>query len=115
MPIHGETVLVSLRLFEGQDEYGNDVIEYGEPFEVANVLVGKADTDNEIEETQPYAIRADRRFCFPRGFDQDLRGAKITRNNVTYKVVGEPFDVTEENLPSLIPWNLRVEAVRFDG
>ena len=44
-----------------------------------------------------------------------MRGAKITRNGVTYKAVGEPFDVTEANLPSLIPWNLRVEAVRFDG
>lgn len=115
MPIHGETVLVSLRTFSGQDEYGNDIEEYGEPFEVENVLVGKAETRDEIDDSRPYAIKADRRFCFPRGFEHDMRGAKITRNGVTYKAVGEPFDVTEANLPSLIPWNLRVEAVRFDG
>lgn len=113
--IAGETVSVSLRTFLGQDEYGNDIEEYSEPFEVDNVLVGKADTEDAIGETQPYAIKADRRFCFPKGFDEDLRGALITRKGITYKAVGEPFDLTEENLPAIIPWNLRVEAVRFDG
>lgn len=115
MAIHGETVSVSLRTFLGVDDYGNDIEEYGIPFEVQNVLVGKAETEDRIESGQPYGIKADRRFCFPRGFNSDLRGALITRGNATYKVVGDPFDVTEDNLPSRSSWNLRVETVRFDG
>lgn len=115
MSIAGETVSVSIRTFDGQDEYGNDIAVYSEPFDVANVLVGKADTTDRISETHPYGIRADRRFCFPKGFDLDLRGALITRGGITYKVVGEPFDLTEDNLPPRVPWNLRVEAVRYDG
>lgn len=115
MGISGETVSVSLRTFQGHDEYGNDIEEYGEPFEVEDVLVGKGDTENRIDNGQPYGIRSDRRFCFPRGFDLDLRGALITRNGATYKVVGDPTDITDANIPSRIRWNLRVEAVRFDG
>lgn len=115
MGIHGETVTVSLRTFAGQDDFGNDVEEYGEPFEVADVLVGKAGTVDRIDEEHPYGIKADRRFCFPRGYSEDMRGALITRGDATYKVIGEPFDVTEANLPQGIRWNLRCEAVRFDG
>lgn len=113
--IHGETVSVSLRTFDGKDEYGNAVEVYGTPFNVSNVLVGKPETRDRIEEGHPYAIEADKRFCFPRGFAQDLRGALITRMGSTYKVVGEPMLLTEANVPTGIPWNLYVEAVRFDG
>lgn len=113
--IHGETVSVSLRFFEGYDEYGNKVERHTDPFPVTNVLVGKPDTRDRIENGQPYAIQADKRFCFPRGFRYDLRGALITRMGSTYKVVGEPMILTDANVPSGIPWNLYVEAVKFDG
>lgn len=113
--IHGETVSVSLRTFSGQDEYGNDVEEYGEPFEVGNVIVGKGGTVNLIENGQPYAIEADRRFCFPVGFSEDMRGALITRDGKTYKVVGDPVDYTDANLPPRVGLDLNVEAVRRDG
>lgn len=113
--IYGETVSVSLRTFIGQDGYGNDNEVYGEPFDVENVLVGKGGTYNRIEGGQPYAIEADRLFCFPKGFEEDMRGALITRNGKTYKVVGEPVDFTHENLPALVPWDLKCQAVRFDG
>lgn len=113
--IHGETVLVSYRDFGATDEYGNEVEEYTEPIEVGNVLVGRGDTVDEIEGGQPYAIRADKRFCFPRGFDGDLRGALVTREGVTYKVMGEPSSITDANIPSGIDWNIRVEARVYDG
>lgn len=113
--IHGETVSVSLRYFNVVDEYGNEVEEYGEEFLVPNVLVGKPETRDRIEDGQPYAISADKRFCFPRGFRFDLRGARIRRMGATYKVVGEPMILTDANVPPNVPWNLYVEAVRFDG
>lgn len=113
--IHGKTVSVSLRTFSGQDEYGNDIVEYGEPFDVDDVLVGKGGTVNRIEEGQPYAIEADRLFCFPKGYGEDMRGAHIAYDGKEYIVVGEPVDFPEENLPSLTRWNLKCQAVRFDG
>lgn len=115
MRIYGETVSVSLRTFGAEDEYGNDAVEYGEPFEVDDVLVGKGETVNLIEDGQPYAISADKRFCFPRGFEHDLRGAIITRGDGSYKVIGDPAPITDENIPPGIRWNIRCEAVRFDG
>lgn len=113
--IHGETVSVALREFGAVDEYGNDAEAYSEPFEVENVLVGRPDSRDRIEDGQPYAVESDIRFCFPKGFSADLRGALVTRKGAVYKVVGEPMEYTEENLPPLLPWNIRAEAVRRDG
>lgn len=113
--ISGETVTVALREFGALDEYGNEEERWGEPFEVENVLVGRPDTEDETEAGQPYAVRADIRFCFPKGFAEDMRGARVTRAGATYQVVGEPHLYTEANLPPLVPWNLRAEAVRLDG
>lgn len=113
--IYGETVSVSLRTFQGRDEYGNDIESYGEPFDVRGVLVGKGSTVNRIENGQPYAIEADRLFCFPKGFHEDMRGAIIARGGKAYKVVGDPIDFTDANLPAKVPWDLKCQAVRFDG
>lgn len=115
MRIYGELISVSFRVFGEKDEYGNDIETYSEPIEVENVLVGRGDTVDLIQDGQPYAIRADKRFCFPKGFEGDLRDAIITRGGEQYKVVGAPSPYTEENLPTLIPWNIKAEAVRYDG
>ena len=112
--IRGELVIVRLRRFGETDRYGNPKEGYSEPIEVDNVLVGKASTVSIDNEGQPYAIEADRRFCFPRWWTEDLRGALITRKGKTYQVVGDPAPLTEENLPNL-PWNTYAETVRYDG
>lgn len=115
MRIHGEPVSVSLRSTGELDEYGNEAEEYSEPFVVENVLVGRGDTVDVIEDGQPYAVKADRRFCFPRGWSKDLRGAIIERMGATYKVIGDPSPITDENIGNLIDWNIKAEAVRYDG
>ena len=113
--ISGETVKVSLLELSGQDEYGNELEVFGEPFEVANVLCGRGSTSDPDREGEPYAIRSDKRFSFPRGFDADLRGAIIEWDGRKFKVVGEPVKSTEANLPPGIPWNIRCETVRHEG
>lgn len=113
MRIYGETVSVSLRVFGAVDDYGNDTEEYQEPFEVENVLVGKGDTIDLIENGEPYAIRADKRFCFPRGFEHDLRGALIERMGKTYQIVGDPSPITDANIPAGIDWNIKAEGVLY--
>lgn len=113
--IRGETVTVSLRVFGGKDAFGNEAVTYTEPFEVSDVLVGRGSTVDVITDGQLMAIRADKRFCFPRGFSDDLRGAIIRRGGDSYRVVGDPSPVTEANLPPASRWNIRAEAVRYDG
>lgn len=112
--IRGETVEVRLRQFGAVDPYGNAAEQYSKPISVDNVLVGIASTVNVVNDGQPYEIQADRRFCFPRWWTEDLRGALITRRGKTYQVVGDPTELTEDNLPDL-PWNIYAETVRTDG
>lgn len=113
--ITGETVTVSLRDFGAHDAYGNPVERFGEPFEVANVIVGKPTTKADYSEEHPEGIEMHVAFCFPRGFSHDLRGARVTRAGKTYEIVGDPSELTEANIPPLIEWNIRAEAVRLDG
>lgn len=113
--LHSETVSVSLRTFQGTDELGNDIEMHGDPFYVTGVLIGKQSTKDRIEPGRPYAMEQTTRFCFPRGFAHDMRGAIISRGSKRYKVVGEPTFLTEANIPPNIDWNLYCEAVRFDG
>lgn len=113
--IKGETVLVSYRQFGEKDAFGNDEESYTEPVEVEDVLIGKAETFNDIIDGQQYAAHANKTFCFPRYFENDLRGALITFDGRTYKVTGIPSRITDENIPPAIRWNIRVWAVDYDG
>ena len=114
--IIGETVLVELRTMNAVDAYNNATPRYSAPVTVQNVLCGRTSQHGEVEPGRPYEFSETRTFCFPKGFDSDLRGALITRApGDKYEVVGDPTDYTTANLPPLIPWNLKVEAVRRDG
>ena len=113
--IKGETVTIRLRDFGAYDTYGHAVVAYSAPITVANVLVGKGQQRTEVSGGQPYAYEADVRFCFPKGFDHDLRGALVTRRGLTYEIVGNPQEYTEANLPSALPWNISADAVVHDG
>ena len=113
--IFGETVSVSYRVFGDEDDFGNAVITYTQPEDVEDVLVGRGSTVDVFTEGQLLAIRADKRFCFPKGFSKDLRGALITRGGITYQVVGDPSPITEANIPPGTRWNIRAEAVVYDG
>ena len=119
--LSGETVLVSLRTFGEEDAYGNRAEVYSEPKSVANVLCGRGSSSLPGQggaphaDGQPYYVRSDKRFCFPKGYADDLTGAIITWGGEDYEVLGPPVVSTEENMPPSVPWNLRVEAVRRDG
>lgn len=115
MAIYGETVSVRLRQFGALDEYGNDTETYSEPIEVENVLVGKTGTSDLIDDAHPYGMKMDKRFCFPRDWTEDLRGALITRMGTTYQVIGSPSPLTDANIPYGIDWNVYADTVVYDG
>ena len=113
--IMGETVTVELLELEQEDAFGNAEESYSEPIEVENVLVGRGNQYDEREDGRPNEMRTDILFCFPNEWQYDLRNAVITRKGKSYKVVGDPTEYTQENIPPGIPWNMRVGAVRHDG
>ena len=106
---------MSYRVFSDKDALGNEVLTYTEPAEVEDVLIGKGSTYNRAEEGRLYAVEADKSFCFPREWDVDLRGARITYDGITYQVVGVPARITDANIPPGIRWNIKVNAEVFDG
>lgn len=114
MQIKGETVAVSLRSFGETDGLGNGAVVYSDPVEVDNVLVSKGRQYDRVSQGQVYSYQSDIAFCFPRGYTEDLRGARITRGGKTYEVVGDPSELTDANIPPAIEWNIRAEA-RFYG
>ena len=114
--IQGETVTVQARIFGRRDPYGNEIKEYEQPVKVAGVLCGRRTQRDEYEGGRPYAFSETFTFCFPKSYKGDLRGALITRDQGdVYEVVGDPTRYTEANLPGLVPYNIKVEAVRRDG
>ena len=83
---------------------------------VENVLVNPSTTTyDRIDDGHPEAIECDLTLYFPRGFDEDLRGARVTVRGTEYEVIGRPQRYTDSNLPPGCPWNLTAKVVRFDG
>ena len=115
--IAGESVTVQLRQFGARDAFGNETVSYSDAVTVDNVLVVPGNDVDDSGNGRPFAIRTEIAFCFPRGWTDDLRGAKICRTSTgrTYQVVGDPEPLTEANLPPDIPWNVKAGAVRLDG
>lgn len=88
------------------------VVEAG-GMSVDNVLVGPGAPLSAAEPGRPHATQVSVTFYFPKGFDEDVRGALIACRGGVYEAVGEPERFTDANVPG--PWNLVVPAVRRDG
>ena len=114
MPIVGETVFVSERVFGAKDAYGNDAKTYAEPVQVCGVLVGSARISDLSQSGAPYTVKADLSFCFPRGYTGDLRGALVERHGKTYELIDDR-ELTDANIPPDIQWNRRAFGVCVDG
>lgn len=81
-----------------------------------NVLVNPSTTTyDRVDDGHPEAIECDLTLHFPRDFDEDLRGARVTVRGTEYEVIGSPQRYTDANLPPGCPWNLTAKVVRFDG
>ena len=114
--IQGETIMLQLRIFGRKDKYGNELVEYEQPQRVHNVLYGRRSQRDEAEAGRPYEYSETATFCFPKGFNADLRGAIITRRfGDSYEVIGKPTHYTAENIPPLVPWDIKAEAVARNG
>lgn len=110
--IRGETVAVQHVIGTTRDRLGVEVPTYGEPVYVPNVAIVPATLD-ETDYLRPDGIRVTYTLHFPRGYSQDLRGARVTVRGETFKVVGDPKPYTESNVRG--PWTMPVSVGRADG
>ena len=110
--IRGETVAVEHVIGTTKDRLNVDVPVYGEPVNVPNVVIVPFTLD-ETGYLRPDGIRVTYTLHFPRGYTQDLRGARVTVRGETYRVVGEPHPYTESNVRGL--WTMPVQVGRADG
>lgn len=108
----GETVYVSLLTLGEEDRLRNASHTYAEPVAVHNVVVapGKCDA---LDASRPDGVDVALTLHFPRGYAHDLRGAKVTVRDDTYRIVGDPQRLTEANVPGA--WTMPVEVERVDG
>ena len=115
--IVGETVHVALLATttttgEARDRLGNQTRTYATPVAVTNVVVAPASSE-ELGDLRPDGMRAVYTLHFPRGYGQDLRGAKVTVRGHEYHVMGDPEPYTEANVRG--PWTMPVTVGRHDG
>ncbi len=110
----------------GDDEWGNQVIEYGDSADIITRCVytpgrSKPDTTNDIEDGRPHGATVDMTFYLPKDLVADLRNAIIacyptddaTLSGQRFKVVGNPYSYPRANTPGDYSWS--VEAVRYLG
>lgn len=109
--LEGQTVVVELASATATDPFGNPVKTF-ETLEVENVLAQPVSTDD-LGPERPNGITIDVRFFFPKTFDRDLTGARITWGGHTFNVLGTPLQLPPDLTPGI--WGLKAEGAKTDG
>lgn len=105
------TVVVARPVSGEPDPFGQPTTTWEEET-VAGVLATPGSTSN-LAADRPDGTRVDMTFGFPRGYARSLAGCKITYNNRTYSVIGDPQASMETLTPGA--WSLAVETEKVDG
>lgn len=110
MFIKGERVVVEVLSGESRDPLGAITRQY-ETVVVDNVLVGPSDTYNDEYDVNGTGHKTKYSLFFPKWFNRDLHGAKVTVRGERMDILGDPASYTEENVPG--SWNLKAVAISY--
>lgn len=108
----GETVTVHTPQW-GTDAAGNDVVTSWSTQAVSDVLVAPGPRNDIVETNRPHGVEVRFTLHFPKSYNSNLRGCKVTVRGRDYQVIGDPQPYTLENTPTR--WWLPVEVVDVDG
>lgn len=99
------------------DSLGNDAEEWGEPVEVADVLVAAGAARDSKESNRPDGIEVAWTLVVPRGFSASLRGCqvRVPGHEEWHDVIGDPMATPDGQLRRRFSRNRIVEAARRDG
>ncbi len=112
---------ISVILFEeiqiGEDNFGDPIYEEN-PVEVENVLVAEPTSDDITASTQLYGKVIRYILGIPKGDTHDWTNKKVSWTDAygvthTVKTFGFPITGIEENIPSQLPWHVKVRCEEY--
>ena len=112
---------ISVNLYEevqtGVDKFGAPVYETT-PVEVENVLVGEPSTDDITSSTQLFGKTIQYMLAIPKGDNHDWMDKVVSWIDVygvthTVKTFGFPITGIEANIPSQLPWHMKVRCEAY--
>ena len=106
--IQGETVQISRASIAYTDAYGEANMEWHLAETVENVLVAPGNTADLEPGMRPNGDSTSLTLHFPKGFTEDLRGARVF-----VRVIGDPQPYTDQNVPGA--WNRPVTVRLVEG
>lgn len=108
--LHGETIT-------GFDKFGAPIIEETLE-EVENVLVGEPTTDDITSSVSLYGKQIRYMLGIPKGDTHDWTNKIVDWTDAygithTVKTFGFPITGIEENIPSQLPWHMKVRCEQY--
>lgn len=112
---------ISVILFEeiqiGKNNFGKPIYEEN-PVEVENVLVAEPTSDDITASTQLYGKVIRYILGIPKGDTHDWTNKKVSWTDAygvthTVKTFGFPITGIEENIPSQLPWHMKVRCEEY--
>lgn len=115
--LQGISVLLYQDVQTGTDPFGAPIYEEV-PVMVDNVLVGEPSTDDITTSTQLYGKTIQYMLAIPKGDTHDWVDKKVSWVDAyglthTVKTFGFPITGIEENIPSQIPWHMKVRCEAY--
>ena len=108
--LHSETII-------GYDKFGAPIVEQTAD-EVENVLVGEPSTDDITSSVSLYGKIISYMLAIPKGDTHDWMDKVVEWTDsygITHKVKTFGFPITgiEENIPSQLPWHMKVRCEQY--
>lgn len=115
--LQGTSVTLYQEIQTGTDPCGAPIIEL-EPVEVENVLVGEPSTDDITTSTELFGKKIEYMLGIPKGDEHDWTNKKVSWTDAygkthTVMTFGFPITGIEANLPSQLPWHMKVRCEAY--
>lgn len=116
--IKGTTVILYGETITGYDKFGAPITEPTE-FSVDNVLIGEPSTDDITTSVSLYGKTIKYMLGIPKGDTHDWKDKVVSWTDaygITHRVKTFGFPITgiEANLPSQIPWHMKVRCEAYE-
>lgn len=116
--LSGISVILYDEVQTGTDDCGAPIIEEV-PIQVDNVLVGEPSTDDITTSVSLFGKQISYMLAIPKGDTNDWTDKKVQWVDAygvthTVKTFGFPITGIEANLPSQIPWHMKVRCEAYE-
>lgn len=115
--LKGTTVILYSNVQTGTNDFGAPIYEEV-PIQIDNVLVGEPSTDDITTSTQLFGKKISYMLGIPKDDTHDWTDKKVSWTDVygithNVKTFGYPITGIEANLPSQIPWHMKVRCEEY--